>query len=114
MTFDEYQKKAITTDTYKGKMNSVTDHSFLEKAFGLVGEAGEVAEKMKKIIRDKDGIMNEEDKIEIQKEFGDVLWYISSCSYYLGISLEDVAKMNIDKVLSRKQRGTTKGSGDNR
>lgn len=114
MTFDEYQKQAITTDTYNGGMTSLTDHAFLEKMFGLVGEAGEVAEKMKKIIRDKNGEMTEQDKAEIVKEFGDVLWYISSCSYYLGVPLEQVASSNLEKVLSRKQRGKTHGSGDNR
>lgn len=114
MTFNEYQEKAITTDLYDQPMEAVTDHSFLEKAFGLVGEAGEVAEKLKKIIRDKDGEMTDEDKAEIIKEFGDVLWYLSSLSHYLGYSLDDVATKNIDKIMSRKARGLTKGSGDNR
>lgn len=114
MTFDEYQKQAITTDLFDSKLKSVTDPAFMEKALGLLGEAGEVAEKLKKIIRDKDGKLTEEDKTELAKEFGDVLWYISSLSYYLGVSLDDVARQNLEKVLSRKARGKTKGSGDNR
>jgi len=114
MTFDEYQKQAITTDLYEGTMESVTDHSFLEKAFGLVGEAGEVAEKLKKIIRDKDGKFSDEDKAELTKELGDVLWYISSLAKYMQVSLDDLATQNLEKVLSRRSRGVTKGSGDNR
>ena len=113
MTFDEYQEKAITTDTFTGPRDLMSS-GFLEKAFGLVGEAGEVAEKLKKIIRDKDGILSEEDKKEIIKEFGDVLWYISSLALYLGVPLSTVAEGNLDKVLSRKARGKTHSSGDNR
>lgn len=114
MTFNEYQQQAITTDTYGGSMTSITDPGFLEKAFGLVGEAGEVAEKLKKIIRDKDGELTKEDRQEIIKEFGDVLWYVSALSHYLEVPLEDVAKGNLEKVLSRKSRGKTHGNGDNR
>jgi NTP pyrophosphatase (non-canonical NTP hydrolase) len=82
--------------------------------FGLVGESGEVAEKFKKLIRDKSGQLSVEDKQEIIKELGDVLWYVNSLSTLLGSSLEEVAEKNLEKVLSRKARGTTKGSGDNR
>jgi NTP pyrophosphatase (non-canonical NTP hydrolase) len=114
MTFDEYQKKAITTDTAKGVMQGIADPAFLEKAFGLVGEAGEVAEKLKKIFRDKNGVLDATDRQEIIKEFGDVLWYISALSHYLNVSLDQVAVLNLEKVLSRQSRGIIKGSGDNR
>lgn len=114
MKFDDYQAQAITTDLFSGTTDVITDHGFLEKAFGLVGEAGEAAEKFKKLIRDHDGVLNEERKAEIIKEFGDVLWYISALSHYLGVPLSEVAQGNLDKVLSRKERGQTKGSGDNR
>lgn len=114
MTFDEYQEKAITTDLFERKPNDIMNPGFLEKAFGLVGEAGEAAEKLKKIIRDKNGQLNEADKAEIIKEFGDVLWYISSLSHYLEVPLSQVAAGNLEKVLSRKDRGQTMGSGDNR
>ena len=113
MTFDEYQQQAITTDTFDG-MKGIAHPSFLEKAFGLVGEAGEVAEKLKKILRDKNGKLSNEDKQEIVKEFGDVLWYVSALANYLDVSLETVAAKNLEKVLSRKSRGQTHGSGDNR
>lgn len=114
MTFNEYQDKAITTDTFGGKMESAIDLGFLEKAFGLTGEAGEVAEKLKRIYREKNGQINEEDRKEIIKEFGDVLWYISALARYLEVPLEEVASINLEKVLSRQKRNLTLGTGDNR
>ena len=113
MKMKEYSKKAMTTDTFSGD-KSIDSHSFLEKAFGLTGEAGEVAEKLKKILRDKDGVATDDDKKELAKELGDILWYVNSVGNYLGFSLEEIAQMNLDKVLSRKARGKTMGSGDNR
>jgi NTP pyrophosphatase (non-canonical NTP hydrolase) len=65
-------------------------------------------------VRDKGGKINLKDKVELSKELGDVLWYLSAISDYLGLSLEDVAKGNLDKVFSRKDRGVSSGSGDNR
>ncbi len=103
----------MTTDTFTGS-KAIDSHAFLEKAFGLVGEAGEVAEKVKKILRDKDGQATDEDKKELAKELGDILWYVNSVGNYLGYSLDEIAQLNLDKVLSRKARGKTHGSGDNR
>ena len=114
MNIDEYSKKAITTDTFAGEPQEVSSFGFLEKAFGLSGEAGEVAEKIKKILRDKNGRATAEDKKELAKELGDILWYVNAVGLYLGFSLEEIAQMNLDKVLSRKARGKTSGSGDNR
>ena len=114
MTFDEYQKIAITTDTFEEAEKSIVSPSFMSKLLGLVGETGEIAEKFKKIYRDNDGVMSDEQVLEIRKELGDVLWYINAMSCYLGFTLEDVAQDNLKKVLSRKQRGKTHGSGDNR
>lgn len=115
MTFDEYQKKAIQTELMeKSDELSANDPAFVAKLLGLVGEAGEVSEKFKKIIRDKNGVITDVDKTEIAKELGDVLWYVSALAEYLGISLEDVAQKNIEKVFSRKKRGMSQGSGDNR
>lgn len=114
MDFDEYQKQAITTDVFGGKPQPIDSHAFLAQLLGLVGEAGEIAEKFKKIYRDKDGVFTMEDKQEMTKELGDVLWYVSVVSTYLGISLKDVADKNIEKLLSRQKRDTLKGSGDNR
>jgi NTP pyrophosphatase (non-canonical NTP hydrolase) len=81
---------------------------------GLSDESGEVLGKFKKLLRDKNGVLSDEDKKEIVKEIGDVLWYVASLTHLLGYSLDEVAQMNLDKLASRKQRGVIKGSGDNR
>lgn len=114
MTFDDYQRSAITTDTFGGKPEPITTPAFISKLLGLVGESGEVAEKFKKIYRDKNGQLQDADIKEIAKELGDVLWYINALCCYLGLSLNDVAGTNLDKVLDRKTRGQSRGSGDNR
>ena len=114
MTFKEYQKLAITTDTFGGLPQPITSPAFMSKLLGLSGESGEVAEKFKKIYRDNQSKLGPEQLKEIQKELGDVLWYINALCCYLGLSLEDVAEGNLNKVLDRKTRGVTHGSGDNR
>ena len=115
MNFNDYQKSAMTTELMKrSKDLSAHDPAFVAKILGLVGEAGEVAEKFKKIVRDKNGVVSEDDKADIEKELGDVLWYISAVSDYLGLKLDDVANKNLEKLFSRRDRGMQKGSGDNR
>jgi NTP pyrophosphatase (non-canonical NTP hydrolase) len=114
MQLSDYSAQAISTDLYDRDGLPLDSHAMLEKVFGLVGEAGEVADKFKKILRDKDGIATDDDKKELMKELGDVLWYVNSVGLYLGYTLEEVAQHNLDKVLSRKERGVTRGSGDNR
>ena len=109
MTFDEYQTKSKTTAVYKDQGNN-----FIYPVLGLVGEAGEVAEKIKKVIRDDDGEMTDVKREEIKKELGDVLWYIAQLSTELGLSMGEVAQLNIDKLASRKERGVLAGSGDDR
>jgi len=81
---------------------------------GLVGEAGEVAEKVKKVIRDKNGIFDNESKLGIQKELGDVLWYVSNLCTELNFNLEDVALQNLEKLKLRAAKGKISGSGDDR
>lgn len=110
MNLDEYQKQALTTvlateDKFKDLLHWV---------LGINGESGEIAEKVKKIIRDKNGEVSDEDKQELAKEIGDVLWYLAVFADQLGFSFNDVAQQNLDKLQSRKQRGVLKGSGDNR
>ena len=78
---------------------------------GLVGEAGEVAEKVKKVIRDKNGTFDNESKIAIKKELGDVLWYISNLCTELNFNLEDVALENLEKLKLRAAKGNISGSG---
>ena len=113
MNIQDYSSQAITTLLGDHDITDM-DATLLSQVFGLMGESGEVAEKFKKLIRDKKGVSSDEDKVEIIKELGDILWYINSVSHLLGSSLEEVAEKNLDKVLSRKQRGKTQGSGDNR
>jgi NTP pyrophosphatase (non-canonical NTP hydrolase) len=110
MTFDEYQKKAITT-LLKGP-DKLTD--VIHAVLGISGEAGEVSERIKKLIRDKNGDLSKLDIPDIKKEIGDVLWYLAVLSDLLGISFEDLAQSNLDKLASRKARGKLRGSGDNR
>lgn len=110
MKFDEYQKRALKTiistdDELKDRLHWV---------LGINGEAGEIAEKVKKIIRDKDGVMNDEDRDAMAKEIGDVLWYLAVFADHLGFSFDDIAQANLDKLKSRHKRGKLGGSGDNR
>ena len=116
MNFDEYQKRAVSTDiTGLGKRIAVAhDPAYVDKILSLVGEAGEVAEKYKKIIRDKKGIISEQDRDEIIKELGDVLWYVAVLAYYLDESFDNLAKTNLDKLAKRKQSSKITGKGDNR
>ena len=110
MTFDEYQKQAATTSTIDP--NSVTAPYYF--ALGLTGKAGEVAEKLKKVIRNHDGDISQLDMTEFKKELGDVLWYIAMMSRQVGLSLEDVAATNLAKLADRKERDVIKSTGDNR
>ena len=80
----------------------------------MVGEAGEVAEKVKKVIRDKDGIFDNESKLGIKKELGDVLWYVANLCTEFNFNLEDVAYENLEKLKLRTTKGTISGSGDDR
>jgi NTP pyrophosphatase (non-canonical NTP hydrolase) len=113
--FYEYQKQAIEFDTERFAIGQEAKwRGFVEKALGLSGEAGEVAEKIKKIVRDQNMNLTEDDKEAIKLELGDVLWYLSAISFYLSISLEEVAKVNLEKLNSRKARGKIHGSGDDR
>ncbi len=116
MNFDEYQKRAATTDLMATDATQIkaSAPSYVAKVLGLVGEAGEVAEKYKKIIRDKNGVVSAADKTELVKELGDVLWYTAMLAKYLGVDFEEVANANLDKLASRKSRGAQRGSGDNR
>ena len=81
---------------------------------GLCGGSSEVADKVKKVIRDNNGVLSDLGKEDIAKELGDVLWYVANLSRELGYSLSEVAQMNIDKLSSRQNRGVLCGSGDER
>jgi NTP pyrophosphatase (non-canonical NTP hydrolase) len=81
---------------------------------GLAGEAGEVAEKVKKLIRDDSGVLSDERRAAIAKELGDVLWYVAQVATEAGLDLDEIAAANLEKLLSRAQRGVLQGSGDDR
>lgn len=109
MTFNDYQKAATETAIYPNKGNNL-----MYPALGLAGETGEVCEKMKKIIRDKDGVPDYNDLKALALELGDVLWYVSALANEIGITLDTVAENNLFKLASRKERAVLGGSGDNR
>jgi NTP pyrophosphatase (non-canonical NTP hydrolase) len=83
-------------------------------ALGLAGEAGEVAEHAKKAIRDDGGRVTPERRDAAAKELGDVLWYVAQLATELDLDLDEIARANLDKLLSRQQRGVLSGSGDDR
>lgn len=109
MNFEEYQKLALRTAAGHTKKNE-----FFHLVLGLVGETGEIAEKLKKWVRDQDSDESLLDKDDLTKELGDVLWYTATLADYLGLSLEEIAKKNINKLADRQKRNVLKGSGDNR
>jgi len=109
MDLKDYQKKARKTAIYPN-----IGHNFIYPTLGLAGEAGEVAEKIKKCIRDNGGILDEDRKKELIKELGDVLWYISNIASEINVSLDKIADQNIKKLHSRQSRRVLHGSGDNR
>lgn len=109
LTFEKYQKESRKTAIYPN-----LGKNFIYPTLGLVGESGEVAEKIKKILRDKKGVLDFKTIREITKELGDVLWYLANLATELGISLEEIARQNLVKLHSRQKRGKIHGSGDNR
>lgn len=113
MDFDEYQRKAAKYDFFE-KTTNLKAVGFTEKVLGLTGEAGETADKIKKVLRDKDGIASAEDKELIIKELGDTLWYVASLARYLNVPLSEVAQGNLTKLEGRLQRNKLHGEGDER
>jgi len=117
MDLNEYQEKAAKFNNgpmINGNDSPSSTDSIVYLVLGLCGEAGEVSEKVKKIWRNKQGLITHKDTEEITKELGDVLWYISACAQRLHVTLEQVATTNIDKLTSRLERGVIHGEGDNR
>lgn len=108
MTFSEYQNEAAQTAVY-GDNNKI-----IYPALGLSNEAGEVLGKIKKVLRDSNGIYSPASVVEIGKEIGDVLWYIAALSRDLGLDMDAIANNNIAKLKDRMNRNVIQGSGDNR
>lgn len=108
MDINKYQKKALEAAVFGH------DRAFEYLVMGLCSEAGEVAGKYKKVIRDKKGIVDIGDFNAIADELGDVLWYISVLAHHVGCSMDYIANKNLEKLQSRKERGVISGSGDKR
>ena len=108
-SLDEYQRLSRKT-----AMTVKTDHPIVYPTLGLTNEAGEFAGKVKKIFRDKNGVIDETDREALKQELGDVLWYVAQIATELGVSLEDVASSNLTKLFDRLERDQITGSGDNR
>ena len=109
MQLNEYKTEAMKTAIYPNQGKNI-----YYPTLGLVGEAGELSNKVKKVMRDDNDKITEERKQELIKELGDVLWYVACLSTEIKVKLEDVAKDNLKKLSSRKERGKVPGSGDHR
>ncbi|MBM3181638.1 MAG: nucleotide pyrophosphohydrolase [Chloroflexi bacterium] len=109
MNFTDYQTKSRATAKYPA-----IGHAVIYPTLGLVNEAGEVAGKIKKVFRDKDGQISPETREALKAELGDVLWYLAQTCTELDISLDEAAESNITKLLDRQTRGKIQGDGDNR
>lgn len=113
MTFDEYQKQALTTAyTDSQYVDSLMDKTIW--AMGIVGESGEVIEKWKKMVAYNEGKITDEFLADMKKELGDIVWYIAVFAHSLGLSLDEIMELNVKKLQDRKKRGVIKGKGDNR
>lgn len=110
LSLDDYQRKAHTTS----RNTQIGGDALLYPVLGLVGEAGELANRVKKIYRDFDGKVVPSVAMEIQLELGDVLWYVAEICTQAGMNLADVADLNLAKLAHRARNNTISGSGDER
>jgi len=113
MDFREYQIECRKTDVGTSAQDCIKP-GWLYYVLGIAGESGEFCEKIKKLFRDKNGIIDQEFLDLIIKEIGDILWYQARILDQFDIDFDDVAKTNITKLLDRMERGTLHGEGDNR
>ena len=109
MELSDYQRQSRVTAVYPD-----AGRNLVYPTLGLSGEAGEVAEKVKKMIRDDAGVLTDERRAALAKELGDVLWYVAQVATEAGLDLDEVAGANLAKLLSRQERGVLQGSGDDR
>jgi len=109
MDLSDYQARARATAVYPG-----VGENLVYPALGLCGEAGEVAEKVKKTIRDDGGVLTAERRTALAAELGDVLWYVAQVATEAGLDLDEIADGNLDKLRSRRERAVLQGSGDDR
>jgi len=109
MLLSDYQDRSRATAVYPGQGDNI-----LYPTLGLCGEAGEVAEKIKKMVRDDSGALTDERRAALSKELGDVLWYVAQIATEAGLELDVIAEENIAKLTARRERGVLSGSGDER
>ena len=113
MNFNEYQERSRVTAIYQN-----AGHNFIYPTLGLAGETGEVVEKIKKLYRNDllsdPSQISSEKKEELIKEMGDVVWYLAQLATEFGISIDEIASKNLEKLLSRQERGVLHSQGDNR
>ena len=109
MTLSDFQRRSRATAVYPG-----AGENLLYPTLGLCGEAGEVAEKVKKMIRDDGGRLSDERRAALAGELGDVLWYVAQLATEAGLELDALAQGNLDKLRSRQERAVLQGSGDDR
>lgn len=109
MELNAYQEAARKTAAYPD-----IGRNPIYPTLGLTGEAGEVADKVKKVLRDRNGVFDADTSAAIKLELGDVLWYVAQLSMELGYDLEEVAVANLNKLSSRASRGRIAGNGDHR
>lgn len=120
LDFNEYQKKAHETASYpEGTIVDTKEDlqhyvSYIYPALGLAEEAGEVAGKFAKAVRDNQGVLDGEQRLQIEKELGDVLWFVAELCTVLNVDMGSIAQINLDKLASRKVRGVIHGNGDDR
>lgn len=113
MELNKYQQSTTETAIYP-EHGTGSQLALAYTALGASNEAGEVAGKVKKIIRDGYGDRPQEKRLEILDEIGDTLWYLAQVANELGMSLGEAAERNLKKLNSRKERGVLGGSGDKR
>jgi NTP pyrophosphatase (non-canonical NTP hydrolase) len=113
MHFREYQIKARTTDVGTSAQDCL-EPGWLYYVLGIAGETGEFCEKVKKLFRDKNGVVDQEFKDFVIKEMGDIQWYMARFADQFDINFDDVAETNIEKLLDRMERGKLHGEGDDR
>ena len=109
MNLSDYQERSRATAVYPD-----AGRNLLYPTLGLCGEAGEVAEKIKKMVRDEGGVLSEDRRQALSKEMGDVLWYLAQLATEADLDLDAIAEANLAKLLSRQQRDSLNGSGDDR
>jgi NTP pyrophosphatase (non-canonical NTP hydrolase) len=109
MRLSDYQERSRATAVYPHAGSNL-----LYPTLGLCGESGEVAEKIKKMVRDDGGVLSGERREALSKEIGDVLWYLAQLATEARLDLDEIAEANLAKLLSRRRRERLNGSGDDR